>query len=206
MNFALHLAEEGRKVQIADLDIVNLYFRTREVRDELSRQGVQVLLPGEPLLRADMPVIPPEVKGAVEHPDGVVVLDVGGDPVGAKVLAGMADSLVGAGYASLYVVNSRRPFADTAQKAQRMIAEIDRASGVPVTGLVVNSHLIDETTATVVSEGISLAEEVARSSGIEIAFVAVGERVLDEFDAANCGHPVMVLSRRMLKPWEVKTE
>lgn len=202
VNFALHLASEGREVQLADLDIVNLYFRSREVREELASQGVRVLVPDEPLARADLPVILPEVKGAIERGDGVLVLDVGGDPVGARVLGGMADALLAAEYANLFVVNSRRPFTDTSEKTRRMIAEIGRVSGVPITGMVVNSHLIDDTTPEVVEEGIRLAEEVQKDTGISIAFVAVGQRVLEKSGTAKWRYPLMVLTRHMLKPWE----
>ncbi len=204
VNFALHLASEGRKVQLADLDIVNLYFRSREVREELASRGVRVLVPEEPLARADLPVILPEVKGAIEHTDGVLVLDVGGDPIGARVLGGMAHALLAAEHANLFVVNSRRPFTDTPEKTGRMIAEIGRVSGVPITGMVVNSHLIDETTLAVVEEGIRLAEEVQRDTGIGIAFVAVGQQVLREIDPARWRYPIMVLARHMLKPWETE--
>ncbi|MEO0082445.1 MAG: cobalamin biosynthesis protein CbiA [candidate division WOR-3 bacterium] len=202
VNFALALAAVGHRVRLADLDIVNLYFRSREVRDVLRAHGVEVLVPAEPLLRADTPVVPPEVKGAVEESGGFVVLDVGGDPVGARILAGMATSVTETDYSNLFVVNSRRPFTDTAEKTTRLIAEIGRVSGVPVTATVVNSHLIDETTTATIQEGIELARAVEQGSGIGISFVTVEERMLGSFDAAGCGYPVLVLSRLLLKPWE----
>jgi len=202
VNFALYLAGIGRAVKLADLDIVNLYFRSRERRDELRGSGVQVLVPEDPLLRADTPVIPPEVKGAVESRESAVVLDVGGDPVGARVLAGMADAVTAGDYSSLFVVNSRRPLTDTSEKTGRMVTEIGRASGVPVTGTVVNSHLIEETSAATIREGVEMAEEVARDTGIGIAFIAIEKRMLSRLDVRKLGHPVMVLTRRMLKPWE----
>jgi hypothetical protein len=206
VNFALHLADEGGKVRLADMDIVNLYFRSREKREELRRHGVQVLVPAEPLLRADMPIIPPEVKGSVESGDAKVVLDVGGDPAGARVLAGMAEAVTASDYASLFVVNSRRPQTARPDQVAKMIREIGQASGVPVTGTVVNSHLIEETTAATIEEGIELAEAVRQRTGIVIAFVAVEERLLTQFDTRGCGYPVMVLGRRMLKPWEEGAE
>ena len=82
------------------------------------------------------------------------------------------------------------------------ITNTGRASGVPVTGMVVNSHLIEETSAATIREGVSLAESVTRNTGVGIAFVAVEKRMLSEFDVREGGHPVLVLSRQMLKPWE----
>jgi len=201
VNYALYLAGTGKKVKLADLDIVNLYFRSREVRDELTGRGVAVLVPGDPLLRADMPVIPPEVKGAVEAGESHVVLDVGGDPVGARVLAGMADVLVASEYASLFVVNSRRPQTGTAEQVVRLIEGIGAISGVAVTGLVVNSHLVEETTAALVIEGLALAHAVERVTGLPLAFAAVDETLVDEV-AAVVDCRIMRLRRLMLKPWE----
>ncbi len=202
VNFALHLAGEGRPVSIADLDIVNLYFRSREVRRALEERGVRVLVPGERLAAADLPVIQPEVKGAIERSDGHVVLDLGGDPVGARVMASLAPAIARDEMRAMFVVNSRRPFTATPEAAAEAMAGIGRSGGFEVGALVVNSHLADETTADTVREGIGLAEVVGRATGVPIAFVAVERRLLGEFDAAGCGYPVMVLDRKMLKPWE----
>jgi hypothetical protein len=202
VNFALHLSEEGRKVRIADLDIVNPYFRSREVRDLLRKRGIEVLVPEERLVSADLPIVSPEIKGALESGDQSVVLDLGGDPAGARVMASLSGAWEEGDYDGLLVVNSRRPFAGTPDAVAKVMAEIEAASGMRIGRLVVNSHLIDETDAAVVEEGIRLAEEVTASTGVPIAFVAVERRMLPEFDAEGCGYPVMVLDRMMLKPWE----
>lgn len=202
VNFAVHLASAGERVRIADLDIVNPYFRTREVRVALRERGVDVLVPHGQLVYADLPVIQPEVRGALEHADGRVVFDLGGDPAGARVMASMIDALPVDDYTGLFVVNSRRPFTSTPEAAQRMMSGISRASGLELSALVVNSHLIDETEPGTIDEGIRLAEEVASRTGARIAFVAVERRMLGRFDAERCAYPVMALDRRMLKPWE----
>lgn len=204
VNFALHLAATGKQVKIADLDIVNLYFRSREVREELRRHGIRVLVPSERLVNADLPIIQPEIKGAIESGDEAVVLDLGGDPAGARVMASIAQAMPLDDYQGLFVLNSRRPFTRTAAAVAGMMTDISRASGLELSALVVNSHLIEETAAEVIEEGIELAEEVSRETGASIAFVAVERSMLDRFDGAGCGHPVMVLDRHMLKPWEDK--
>jgi len=232
VNFSLRMRELGRRVSIADLDIVNLYFRSREVRDQLRSQGIEVLVPSGALVDADLPIIVPEVKGAIEGQsskpearmtietrspndvngegrgtnDGgtvpVVVLDLGGDPGGARVMASLAGAMRPEDYSGLFVLNSRRPFTATVAAAQEMMAGIADAAKIKVDRIVVNSHLIDETTPAVIEEGIALAEALAQKTGARIAFVAVQRDLLDRFDAAACGYPVMVLDRLMLKPWE----
>ena len=234
VNFSLRMRALGRRVSIADLDIVNVYFRSREVREQLRGQGIEVIVPAGALANADLPIIVPEIKGAIEgqssepalsdrgrrgqarmtnggdegpgtKDDGtapVVVLDLGGDPAGAKVMASLSEALRPADYSGLFVLNSRRPFTATVDAAQRMMAGISAAARIKVDRIVVNSHLIDETTPEVIQEGIALGEELARATGARIAFVAVQRALLERFDADKCGYPVMVLDRLMLKPWE----
>jgi hypothetical protein len=246
VNFSLRMRELGRRVSIADLDIVNLYFRSREVREQLRGQGIEVMVPGGALVNADLPIIVPEVRGALEdrgpetedrtrvgargdgrsgayHKDTktprgqssevegpgsstqsrpLVVLDLGGDPAGAKVMASIAEGMRPEDYSGLFVLNSRRPFTATVDAAQAMMAGISEAARINIDRIVVNSHLVDETTPAVISEGIALGEALAQRTGARIAFVAVQRDLLDRFDADKCGHPVMVLDRLMLKPWE----
>ena len=215
VNFSLHMRDLGRRVSIADLDIVNLYFRSREVREQLRGKGIEVLVPGGALANADLPIVVPEVRGAIkgqspkdegprttDEGPPVVVLDLGGDTTGARVMASLAEALRPEDYSGLFVLNSRRPFTATVDAARRMMDGISTAAGIAVDRIVVNSHLIDETTPAVIEEGIRLGEEVSRATGAEIAFVAVQRDLLGRFDAAGCGYPVMVLERLMLKPWE----
>jgi len=229
VNFSLRMRELGRRVSIADLDIVNLYFRSREVREQLRSRGIEVLVPAEALVNADLPIVVPEVKGAIEgqgskpearmtnetrspNDEGpgtkdegttpVVVLDLGGDPAGARVMASLAGAMKPEEYSGFFVLNSRRPFTATVAAAQKMMSGIADASGIRVDRIVVNSHLVDETTPAVIDEGIALGEELAQATGASIAFVAVQNTLLRSFDAAGCKYPVMVLDRLMLKPWE----
>ena len=233
VNFSLRMRELGRRVSIAYLDIVNLYFRSREVRDQLRSQGVEVIVPSGALVNADLPIIVPEVRGAIEgqssKPEArmtietrssndanaevespkssvqsrpLVVLDLGGDPAGARVMASIAEGMRPDDYSSLFVLNSRRPFTATVAAAEQMMAGISAAARINVDSIEVNSHLVDETTPAVIEEGIALGEELAQKTGARIAFVAVQRALLDRFDAAGCKYPVMVLDRLMLKPWE----
>jgi RecA/RadA recombinase len=202
VNFCLRLRALGHRVSIADLDIVNLYFRSREVRSQLRRHGVEVIVPAEALVNADLPIVQPEIKGAMESGPGLTVLDLGGDPAGAKVMASLAESMRPEDYSGLFVLNSRRPFTATVAAAKAMMAGITAAARIQVDRIVVNSHLIDETTPAVIEEGIALGESLAKATGARIAFVAVQRALLEKFDPDKCGYPVMVLDRLMLKPWE----
>ncbi|MFO7676036.1 MAG: cobalamin biosynthesis protein CbiA [bacterium] len=202
VNFAVALVSAGRRVRLADLDIVNPYFRSREAREPLRAAGVELLLPSEEMMSADMPVIPPEVRGALASGGGTLVLDLGGGPVGARVMASIADALVPGECDGMFVLNSRRPFTSTVAGAVRMMRDIERVSGLTMNRVVVNSHLIDETDAGVVGEGVTLAREVCAETGASVAFVAVERELAGRLDRAAAGYPLLLIDRRLLKPWE----
>lgn len=205
VNFALRLAEAGNAVSIADLDIVNLYFRSREVRGYLRERSVRVILPDDQLMNADLPMVQPEVGGVVESAQGFALLDVGGDPAGARVMQAVAHRVPREHFAGFLVLNSRRPFTRDVAGVRKLMAEVAAAAGLPVTDIIVNSHLIEETTAQVIEEGIRLAEAVAAETGVRVALVTVERQFLGDFDVAACRYPVLVLDRRMLKPWEPRS-
>jgi hypothetical protein len=202
VNFALSLAEQGRQVAIADLDIVNPYFRSREARTVLESRGVRVLMPPVSMMETDLPMIGPEIKGALANEDSYLVLDLGGDPVGARVMASLNSGLNREEYNGFFVLNSRRPFSGTVEEVEGLISGIEAAAGLPITQLVVNSHLIDETSAAVISEGIELAEKVSQQLNKPVGFVVVERRLSAELKLERINYPVLVLDRLLLKPWE----
>ena len=88
VNLAMELALGGRDVQLADLDLVNPYFRSREARELLESAGVHVISPSGAQAFADLPIVLPEIRGLFNPPPGrLSVFDVGGDDVGARALA-----------------------------------------------------------------------------------------------------------------------
>ncbi len=204
VNFAISLTEHGRTVKIGDLDIVNPYFRSREARTVLKEFGVELLLPPPEIMESDLPLIQPEIVGALQNPTGFLVLDIGGDSVGARVLASMRGKILEDNFDCFFVLNSRRPFSGTVAEVKKMVEAIEQASSVLVTYLAINSHLIEETSQEVIEEGIQLAEAVQKEIKKPIGFVAVERRMLNEFDVSWLPYPVLVLDRQLLKPWETR--
>ena len=92
INLAVYRKRAGLNVGIADLDIVNPYFRTREARNTLTDLGIKVILPPEQYLQADLPVLSPTIAGMIRDSADLLILDVGGDDAGAKVLSALADA------------------------------------------------------------------------------------------------------------------
>lgn len=205
VNFALALSDAGAKnVSIVDLDIVNPYFRCREAAKKLEAAGVETIHPKGDYFWADLPIILPSVKGVLENKEKRVVLDVGGDDVGARVLASLADSIDRSEVEILFVLNISRPFTNDAKSAIRMIKKVSEGGKIPVTGLVGNSHLGDETLPDIIYKGIETAQEVAKETGIPVCFVSATKDLIGSLDCGRIKYPLFSITRQMLKPWELK--
>lgn len=202
VNLSIALSKQGREVSIADLDIVNPYFRCREARTLMEQHKIRVVVPPASLTWADLPIVVPEIKGMLNPLDDQISLfDVGGDEVGARLLSSLVESLSSSPYALWQVINSRRPFTDTVEGCLQMRAGIEKASRLKVTGFVVNSHLMQETTAGVILEGYHLARRASEQSGIPTVFVTAMEELADAPELGEVEVPVLRLKRYMLPPW-----
>ena len=128
VNLAMRGRSQGLEVSIADLDLVNPYFRTREARSVLSGLGIEVIMPPEKYLQADLPILSPAIAGMIRRPRQLTLLDVGGDDVGARVLGALADSLSSTRVQVLQIVNLFRPHTETVEGCMRMRDGIEKAS------------------------------------------------------------------------------
>lgn len=202
VNYTLWLAGKNRRVKIADLDLVNPYFRCREAREPLEKMGVAVIAPEAEFHHADLPILLPEVRGLIKKPDEFSILDVGGDDVGATVLAALADLFTKTKYEMYFVVNRNRPFTDTVEGCLKIMDEIEQASRLNVNAIVGNTHLMDETTWEAVEAGIEFTKQVAEAKGIPVAFIAAERNLLSTDRSISCPFPILPIERLMLPPWK----
>lgn len=202
INLALHHRRAGGRVRLADLDLVNPYFRSREAAAALAAQGVEVILPPAPYLQADLPVLGPEVAGAIRQPGGLTLLDVGGDPVGARVLAALADAFGGRSRRMLLVVNPLRPATATVEGCLRLRGAIEAASGLRVDGLIGNANLIEETGVTEILEGYAFMRRLAEASGLELVCVTAPAALVPRIDGGRFACPVLPIRRQLVPPWK----
>jgi hypothetical protein len=207
VNLALQLAARGQRVQIADLDIVNPYFRCREARDLMEARGIRVVVPPGAQAWADLPIILPEVRGMLHPPAGMItILDVGGDDAGARSLASFRTSIADGEYELWQVINAKRPFTSTVDGCVQMIGAIETASRWRVTGLAANAHLIEETTAETVVDGWALASSVSDRTGLPVRFVGAMAHIAGAVESRAIAAPILRLHRHMLPPWLQSTE
>ncbi|MBQ4233558.1 MAG: hypothetical protein II700_01500 [Firmicutes bacterium] len=174
VNYAVRLKEEGKKVTIADLDIVNPYFRTRDSEEMLERAGVRLLTLPYANTNIDMPTIPSEAYSLFRPETGHCVLDIGGDDRGAYVLGQFAPFILEENdYDMFFVVNYCRPLTPTPEKALEVLREIEEACGIGFTALINNSNLGAWTDRRLIEESRGKALELSRLTGLPLAMTTV---------------------------------
>ena len=204
INLAIDQKRQGRQVRVADLDLVNPYFRTRQARQVLNELGIGVVLPPEHLLQADLPILTPQVSGMIRRPDDVAILDVGGDDVGATVLAALADVFrdLDPQPRMLQVVNPYRPNTDTVEGCLRVRRAIETSARMPVKGWVGNANYLDETTLTDIRFGYELMQRLERASGLPLEWITASPAVLPVQAQGEFGCPVLPIYRQLVPPWK----
>lgn len=204
VNLAIHRKRGGVDVRIADLDLVNPYFRTREVRDFLTRVGIDVILPAEKYMHADLPILSPAVAGAIGNADryGLTLLDVGGDDVGATVLSSLSGAMRGKEIRMVQVVNPHRPFTDTLEGCMRIREEIEAASRLKVSGYIGNANLIDDTTVADIYNGLGFMEELSGVDGLPLLCITASEGLMPDLDSSRISCPILPIQRLLAPPWK----
>ncbi len=173
VNWALMLRKEHERVVIADLDIVNPYFRTKDSIEELTAAGIEVVSPEYANSNVDLPALPAELYGVVQNRSRYAVLDIGGDDRGAYALGRFTPYILEENdYEMIFVANFMRPLTRTPEEALEVMREIEAAGGIPFTAVVNNTNLGRLTDLATVEEGIRLSEELCELSSLPLLYTA----------------------------------
>ena len=200
VNMALRLADRHSPVALADLDVVDPYFRSRECAELFSRRQIRLISSANTCMDADLPSMPPEVMVLVDNPDLWGVMDIGGDASGARVLARYRHKLKACGARLFCVVNANRPLTDTPEKAVAYVRSIEAAAGMPIDGLVSNTHLCSQTELVDILNGAEHAAAVSAETGIPVICHVVPNRLAEQ--AAEHIQSIFPIDLYMKKPWE----
>ncbi len=188
VNYAHYLRKKGLKVSIADLDIVNPYFRTADSKLELENDGIKVISLPYANTNVDLPSIPSDAYSLVEDKSAYAVIDVGGDDRGAYALGRFCDEIVKENdFDNFYVVNFFRPLTDTPIAAKTVLEEIEFAGKVPFTGIINNSNIGNETTVNDVISTFEKANELSEITNLPVVFTSVENRLLKDSDLSFFG-------------------
>ena len=183
INYAKMLRGAGERVTIADLDIVNPYFRTKDSAADLQSEGIDLVVSDFANSNVDFPALPKEIYALVAERDQKVVIDVGGDDRGALALGRYVPDIRKEGdYEMLAVVNASRPLTRTPEDVVEVLREIEAASQLPFTGIVNNTNLGPQTTAADVLGSVPYADEVAALMKLPVRFTCAVASVAAELE------------------------
>ena len=187
VNYALRLAAEGKPVCIADLDIVNPYFRTKDSAKVLEQNGVTLISPQFANTNVDLPALPAEAYRLVTDRKVYGVMDIGGDDRGAYALGRYVPAILEEGnYRMVFVANCCRPLTRTPEEALEVMQEIEAACGLRFTDLINNANLGSETTPETVLNARDYMEKLSALSGLPVfattAMTHVAEAIKDRVE------------------------
>ena len=186
VNYALHLASEGKRVYIADLDIVNPYFRTKDSAAVLEAAGVHLVSPHFANSNVDLPALPAEAYRLVTDKNIYGIMDIGGDDRGAYALGRYVPAIKEEGnYRMVFVANCCRPLTRTPEDALEVMREIEAACGLAFTDIVNNSNLASETTPETILASREYMEKLSELSGLPIWLTTAEKNVAAQLDMEN---------------------
>lgn len=205
--YAINLAKEynqkGEDVILIDLDVVNPYFRSRDVREQFQKEGIEVIAPEGENKYADLPMISPRIMGAISKHNKTVILDVGGDPAGCRTLARFIQNIIKRGYEMHLVVNTKRPFTSNEEEIIKMLNMLESASKLKITHLICNTNLMEETTKDIVEIGVKIINNVAKKKDLIFENYLTLENYDKIIPDKILGKKKKVLKYYLSKPWEM---
>ena len=180
VNLAFYLKEQYNNVVVADLDIVNPYFRTKDSMDDFKARGIELICSEYANTNVDIPALPANMYRLTADKDITAVIDVGGDDRGAYALGRLVPEIKAENnFDMLMVINGYRPLTPDAESTIEVMREIETACGLKFTGLVNNSNIGEETTAEDIIKSIGYANEVSQASGLPIVMTSVKRELYD---------------------------
>lgn len=202
VNYTLRLAELGYKTAIVDLDIVNPYFRSREMEPMFIEKGIRVISSTIKGLAGDLPALSPEIYTVLQDKSYETVIDMGGDKAGATALGRFYDHIDKDECDMFFVLNANRPLTNNKDNAIRYLRSVEQGSRQKVTGLINNTHLCGDTTVEDIMKGQELCLQVSKELGLPIKYVVTHIKLMDKLPN-NIQGEILPIEIYMKKPWEM---
>ena len=172
--FALRQAYPApAKILLADMDIVNPFYRSADAGKILEEAGVRVVAPAYARSNVDSPILTGEMYIVFDDPEYRGVFDIGGEDMGAVVLGSLKSRMESIPYQVLMAVNTLRPFTSDPAQIAEMTVELSAASGLPIAGYINNTNLLDETSPGMLEEGEKMILEAGTLTGVPLVLTTV---------------------------------
>ncbi|HEY8889042.1 MAG TPA: ATP-binding protein [Clostridium sp.] len=179
LNYVMDLAKTGKKVALVDIDIVNPYFCSRNMKEKLEKLGIKLIASSSNLMNAELMVIPSNVYGVFNDKSFDVVMDIGGDDQGSLVLRQYNEYLKQESYDMYFVINNNRPFTSNKEETIEYLKSIERASGLIVTHLISNTNLSYETNIEDIIKGDKIVSEISQQLKIPYKYIVCTKDLAD---------------------------
>jgi hypothetical protein len=202
INLAFRERKVHPKVAINDLDIINPYYRTRDIADEFIKHDIELIAPKGHLATADLPIVSGEIYRVLHDPFYRLIIDSGGDKDGATALGQYYNEWKHMEPEMLFVLNGNRPYVSTLEGAIETIERIEEASRLKVKGIINNTNIGTETTLDVIEQGLILAQIVSQKKCIPLLYSTISEHLKDQTGEFSKVNPVVYIQRYMRLPWE----
>jgi hypothetical protein len=200
LNLAVRLKKQYDNVAIADLDVINLYFRSREKEDELKKLGIRIFSSSVKATAVDIPAVSADIMTPIEDNNCQLIMDVGGNPAGTRTLGRYRNFLKNIGFQHLFILNANRPETNTCEKAVDFINGIRAQSGLDITGIVNTTHMLKATTVDDLLKGQQLCREVSKTLDLPILYTAAMEEVAKQLPE-NMDGEIIPLKLFMREGW-----
>lgn len=201
VNLALNMRRENpdQKVLLADLDIVNPFYRSSDAAKELEKNDIRLISPMYANSNVDAPVLSGEVYVIFDDDSYMGVFDIGGEDMGATILGSMKSRLDQTDAELLMAVNTRRPFTSTADEIIVMASELQEASKLKIKGFINNTNILEQTTYEDILEGEKILKEVSERTGIPVVLTTFMEGVVQDDQISKLSCPEVMKMRRNIK-------
>lgn len=202
VNYAAALSKvSSKKVVLSDLDIVNVYFRSRERTAELEDMGIWVISSSIKGDSADLPAVSAEITTPVKDAAYDCIIDLGGNDVGTMVLGRLKPFFKPEEIDFFMVVNTNRPATSSVEGIIEQMQHLEYSSGLKVTGFINNTNLVRETTVDTLIEGDKILRVASEKTKVPVRYVSYVKELLEGNLPAGILGEAFPLEFYMRKSW-----
>ncbi|MEC1522677.1 hypothetical protein P9D43_11695 [Neobacillus niacini] len=202
INLALNEKKIHNKIAINDLDIINPYFRSRDVSDIFEQLDIELIAPANRLQTSDLPIVSGEIYRVLHDQRYRVIIDAGGDKDGAMALGQYYHEWKELKPELIFVLNANRPYVSTFEGARDTIEQIEQAARLQVTGMINNTNIGFETSMEDIHKGYEFSSRLSDLLSIPLLYTSISVDIEKEASYFAKRHRVMFIKRYMKLPWE----